>query len=225
MRGCSSSTSPSARQFRARVGGAGRIAGAVEDQEPRPRRDRRLQLGGRDLVALLRAGVRTITGSPSASTHHVGIRHPVRRRDDRLVAGVEQRQAQVVDGLLRARGDENLLGRCSREPLSRLNFAMIASLSSRDALDWPCTRVALVRSRATPASAMCIGVSKSGSPTPRPMMSWPSAKRAARAVIATVGEGLTRWTRCASRWSNGMPFRWLGRGQVRLLYLHDANRR
>ena len=47
-----------------------------------------------------------------------------------------------------------------------------------------------------PACAMCAGVSKSGSPAPRPMTSLPSAfRRAARAVTASVGEGLTRWTR------------------------------
>src|SRR6516164_929928 len=47
-----------------------------------------------------------------------------------------------------------------------------------------------------PAWAMCSGVSKSGSPAPRPMTSVPCAlRRAARAVTARVGEGLTRWTR------------------------------
>src|SRR5215472_2586037 len=43
---------------------------------------------------------------------------------------------------------------------------------------------------------MCSGVSKSGSPAPRPITSLPCARRrAARAVTAMVGEGLTRWTR------------------------------
>src|ERR1700752_22116 len=52
---------------------------------------------------------------------------------------------------------------------------------------------------ATPACPMCVGVSKSGSPAPRPITSFPSAlSRAARAVTARVGEGLTRWTRRAS---------------------------
>src|SRR3984957_6040030 len=50
-----------------------------------------------------------------------------------------------------------------------------------------------------PALAMCIGVSKSGSPAPRPITSLPSAlSRAARAVTASVGDGLTRWTRRAT---------------------------
>src|ERR1700738_997327 len=43
---------------------------------------------------------------------------------------------------------------------------------------------------------MCRGVSKSGSPAPSLITSLPSAlRRAARAVTASVGEGLTRWTR------------------------------
>src|SRR5450631_3362468 len=43
---------------------------------------------------------------------------------------------------------------------------------------------------------MCRGVSKSGSPAPRPMMSLPSALSfAARAVTASVGDGLTFCTR------------------------------
>src|ERR1044071_8344297 len=47
-----------------------------------------------------------------------------------------------------------------------------------------------------PALATCTGVSKSGSPAPRPMTSLPSGfRRAARAVTASIGEGLTRWTR------------------------------
>src|SRR5215469_7772036 len=47
-----------------------------------------------------------------------------------------------------------------------------------------------------PACAMGAGVSKSGSPAPKPMTSFPSSlRRAARAVTARVGEGLTRWTR------------------------------
>src|ERR1700674_931434 len=46
---------------------------------------------------------------------------------------------------------------------------------------------------------MWAGVSKSGSPAPKPITSLPcSRRRAARAVTARVGEGLTRWTRRAT---------------------------
>src|ERR1700687_1766530 len=46
---------------------------------------------------------------------------------------------------------------------------------------------------------MWAGVSKAGSPAPKPITSLPcSRRRAARAVTASVGEGLTRWTRRAT---------------------------
>src|SRR5579883_635244 len=57
-----------------------------------------------------------------------------------------------------------------------------------------------------PACAMGTGVSKSGSPAPRPMTSLPSAlRRAARAVTASVGEGLARWTRRETDRGTGIP--------------------
>src|SRR5579883_1596678 len=57
-----------------------------------------------------------------------------------------------------------------------------------------------------PACAMGTGVSKSGSPAPRPITSLPSAlRRAARAVTASVGEGLTRWTRRETDRVTGFP--------------------
>src|SRR2546427_8707643 len=50
-----------------------------------------------------------------------------------------------------------------------------------------------------PACAMGAGVSKSGSPAPRLITSLPCCRRrAARALTASVGEGLTRWTRRAT---------------------------
>src|SRR5450631_4209948 len=53
---------------------------------------------------------------------------------------------------------------------------------------------------------MCVGVSKSGSPAPSPMTSLPSAlRRAARAVTASVGDGLTRCTRRATDEGTGSP--------------------
>ena len=77
-------------------------------------------------------------------------------------------------------------------PLSRLNLSMIASFSA----GMPSTAVYCVwplRMASMPASLMCSGVSKSGSPAPRSMMSRPSAlSLATRPVTAIVGEGLTR---------------------------------
>ena len=58
----------------------------------------------------------------------------------------------------------------------------------------PSTAVYLVKPFAMASVAafmMCSGVSKSGSPAPRPMMSLPSAlSYAARLVTARVGDGL-----------------------------------
>src|SRR5437879_13416832 len=57
-----------------------------------------------------------------------------------------------------------------------------------------------------PACAMCSGVAKSGSPAASPIMSWPSAlRRAARAVTASVDDGLTRWTRRERDKVTGFP--------------------
>ena len=73
----------------------------------------RRELLGRHLEAALGAR-RDDHGLGFGEPHHVGIRHPVRRDDDRFVAGVEQREARVVAGLLRARGDEHLLRRVAQ---------------------------------------------------------------------------------------------------------------
>ncbi len=52
----------------------------------------------------------TITGLPLAEQHDVRIGHPVGRRDDHLVAGIEGGHQRVVDGLLAAAADGDLLG-------------------------------------------------------------------------------------------------------------------
>ena len=66
----------------------------------------------------------------------------------------------------------------------------------------PSTAVYLVKpsSMALRAAAlMCSGVSKSGSPAPRPITSLPAARiSAARVVTARVGEGLMACTRAES---------------------------
>ena len=98
------------RQFRARIGRAGRVAGAVQDHEPRARRDRSGELGGGDLETLFLAG-RDNHRRAVREQHHVRIGHPVGRRDDHLVAGIEQRAAQVEDRLLGAVRHQDLRAR------------------------------------------------------------------------------------------------------------------
>ena len=94
-------------QFGARVRGTGRVAGRVQQQQARLRRDRRFELAGRDLVTLRGGGIRR--DRQAIGEHdHVRIGHPVRRRDHGLVARIEQGHAEVVDRLLRAGGDQDL---------------------------------------------------------------------------------------------------------------------
>ncbi len=72
----------------------------------------------------------------------------------------------------------------------------------------PPTGVYLVKpscSALTAASLICSGVSKSGSPAPRPIISFPSARNlTARAVTASVGEGLMVAARSAIFISNSV---------------------
>ncbi len=92
------------------VGGARRVRGAVEQQPLRLGRDRLFELLGHELEAVvLRAG----HGNRRAfgQLHHVGIAHPIGRRDDHLVAGVERGQERVEQHLLAAGGGDDLLGR------------------------------------------------------------------------------------------------------------------
>ena len=94
--------------FGARVRGAGRVAGRVDEQQARLRRDRRFELARRHLVALRGRAVRR-DGQAVREQHHVRVAHPVRRRDHGLVARIEHRHAEVVDSLLGARAHENLV--------------------------------------------------------------------------------------------------------------------
>ncbi len=104
-----------------------------------------------------------------------GVRGPVGRGQQHLVARVEQGLERVVDRVLAAVGDEHLVGGSPRSP-SR------ASSSPRSP---PATRATPVwRSSggcdgslhaAIAASTIAAGVGKSGSPAPKPMTSSPSA--------------------------------------------------
>ena len=68
------------------------------------------------------------TGTPPARRIDLGVGRPVRRREQHLVAGVEQGGEGLLDGLLAAVGDEDLGGghRVARSPAGVL--AAIASL-------------------------------------------------------------------------------------------------
>ena len=123
--------------------------------------------------------------------HHVGVADPVRRRDDDLVAGIEQRHEQVVERVLRAGRHQHLVGRRASCLCTRDSSAAIALRSGSDAADVGVLADALARARRARRALMCSGVSKSGSPAPKLTTSMPSAlSLAAFAVTASVIDGL-----------------------------------
>ena len=56
------------------------------------------------------SSVGSTTGTPPDERDRLGVGGPVRRREEHLVAGVEERGEGVVDGVLAAVGDEHLAG-------------------------------------------------------------------------------------------------------------------
>ena len=93
----------------ARIGGAGRVRRRVEQEPLGLRRDRALERLGADLEAVLH-GADHRHRRAAGEQHHVGIAHPVRRRDDHLVARIERRHEGVVEHLLAAGADGDLRG-------------------------------------------------------------------------------------------------------------------
>ena len=94
-------------QVGAGIGGAGRVAGRVHDQPLGPGRDRALEILGLQLEALRFRALHDDRRAV-AEQHHLRIGHPVGRRHDHLVAGVQGRQHGVEDDLLAARRDDGL---------------------------------------------------------------------------------------------------------------------
>ncbi len=173
------------------IGGAGRIGRRVEDQPLGLRRDRLFERVRRQLEAVVDGGSAK-TGVPPQIAHHFGIAHPVGARDHYLVARVERRHQGVEQDLLAAGADDRLL---------RLVVEVVLALElvgDRLAQRHECPTRADISSRRgewrrSRRSLMLSGVSKSGSPAPRPMTSRPFAFRS-RAFWATaiVAEGFTR---------------------------------
>ena len=89
------------------VDGAGRVLRRREEQDLRARRARRFQLldGGAEAGGLVGLdGHREAAGEADG----LGIRHPVRRREQHLVAGIEEGGEGVVERLLGAVGHQHL---------------------------------------------------------------------------------------------------------------------
>ena len=94
-------------QLLGRVGGARRVGRRVEHQPLRARRDRAGEVLRAQLVAMLQLGLDGDRRA-AAEKHDVGIGHPVGRRHDDLVAGVQRGDHRVVEHRLAARRDMDL---------------------------------------------------------------------------------------------------------------------
>ena len=129
---------------------------------------------------------------------HVGIAHPVGRRDDHFVAGIERRDEGVVEDLLAAGADDDL-ARLVVEAVLALELARDRRLELRNAVDRGVFGRLAALDRLDRGALDVSGVSKSGSPAPSPMTSRPAALSArALSVTAMVADGLMRLRDCAS---------------------------
>ena len=103
------------------IGGARRVRRRVQDQPFRARRDRRVEILGPHLEAvILGAGDRHRIAV--AQQHHLRVRHPIGGRNHNLVAGAQSRAERVVEHLLAAAADRDL-GGLVIEPVLALELA------------------------------------------------------------------------------------------------------
>jgi hypothetical protein len=165
------------------------LLGLLMNEQLGARRDRRGQLCRRDLVALLGTRV-DADGHAVREQRHVGIGHPVGRRDHAFIARIEQRGADVEAGLLGAGGHQDLAAFVG-QAIVALELGNDGVFEFGGAVDRGIARDPLANRLDARICNMDrrIEIRFAG---PRPMMSLPSAlSLAARAVTARVGEGLT----------------------------------
>ncbi len=93
-----------------RVGGAGGIAGIIEDEPFCPRCYGRLQILRAQLEAVVLAA-RNKHRRAVGECYDIGIADPAWRRNNRLIAAVQRGDHGVEDHLLAAGGDDDFLGR------------------------------------------------------------------------------------------------------------------
>ena len=106
---CSSAHSPMALHLLGCVHRAGRVRGGHEEQHLGAVGARRLELLDRDEVALVGAR-EDVDLTAARELDGLGVRGPVRRGHEHLVALVEQHLERLVHGLLAAVGDDDLAG-------------------------------------------------------------------------------------------------------------------
>ena len=95
-------------QFAARIGRAGRVRRRAQDDPLGLRRDRLLQRVGLQLEALRRRAHHRHRLAPG-ERHHFRIAHPIGRRDDHLVARIDGGHQRVVEHLLAAGANNDLV--------------------------------------------------------------------------------------------------------------------
>ena len=103
-------TAPSSASSRFRAGGAGRVVGEVEDDELGAGRDRGLEVLGAELEAVVLGAVDG-DGDAAGELRHQRIGGPAGARDDDLVARIDGRHDGVVEDLLAAVADHDLIER------------------------------------------------------------------------------------------------------------------
>ena len=90
-----------------RINCAGRVGRRVDDHQLRLRGEIRLDLRRRSQKAR-GFGCRNDHRNSVRKLDLLGIGDPVRRRHDHFIAGVQHRLHQIIDGMLRSAGDNNL---------------------------------------------------------------------------------------------------------------------
>ena len=185
------------------VDGAGRVGRGDEEDDLGALGAGRLQLLDGDPVAGGLVGDdldRDTAGEPD----RLRVGGPVRRRDDDLVARVEDRGEGLVDRLLAAVGHQDLRRRRPRSR-SRAASSRRSRPSARAARRPGCSGGTSGCGRPRPRPRRCSpGVGKSGSPAPKPITGRPAALRAlALASTARVADSEIAPTRAETRRSVG----------------------
>ena len=134
-----------------------------------------------------------------AQQHHFGIRHPERRRDHDLVARIDRRDHRVVQHLLAAGADRDLRGLVI-EPVLALELAADRALQFDRAVERRVSGLAAPHRRDRRLLDIWRGVEIGLADRQADDIACPAAfNSVASAVIAIVGEGLTRARRSARK--------------------------
>ena len=121
---------------------AGGVRGRVEDEPFGFRRDRRLKLRGRQFEIVFNATFHRHRGAASQQ-NHIGVRDPIGRGDDHLIAGVTGGHQRIVENLLAAGANGDLVRRIF-QPVFAFELGADRLFQLGDTIDRGITRLALV---------------------------------------------------------------------------------